>query len=121
MTIGLLDDDMPPSRQPVLPATLDAGAETLLLRRRIADDRIQVLRLWRAPEQFRDGTPLWIGTTQTLAYTRPFDILGLWQPQADTRDAYVSLRAALAGFQTREGLHPESGTPVLRLRTTTAE
>ncbi|MGI8561490.1 MAG: VTT domain-containing protein [Luteimonas sp.] len=121
MTIGLLDDDMPASRQPVLPATLDASAETLLLRRRIADDRIQVLRLWRAPEQFRDGTPLWIGTTQTLAYTRPFEVFGLWQPQADTRDAYVSLRAALAGFETREGLHPASGMTVLRLRTMTTE
>jgi hypothetical protein len=80
-----------------------------------------VLRLWRAPRQSREGTPLWIGTTQTLAYTRPFDLFGLWQPQADTRDAYAALRTALAGFDTREDVHPESGAPVLRLRTTAPE
>lgn len=116
-TVGLLDDDTPPSRQPVLPATLDASAETLLLRRRLADDRIQVLRLWRAHEQFIDGTPLWIGTTQTLAYTQPFGLFGLWQPQADTRNAYLALRVALTGFEAEQGTHPQSGTPVLRLRT----
>jgi membrane protein DedA with SNARE-associated domain/membrane-associated phospholipid phosphatase len=120
-TIGLLDDDTPAPRQPVLPATLDAAAETLLLRRPLAEDRLQVLRLWRAPRQSREGTPLWIGTTQTLAYTRPFDLFGLWQPQADTRDAYAALRTALAGFDTREDVHPESGAPVLRLRTTAPE
>ncbi|MDQ3495824.1 MAG: LssY C-terminal domain-containing protein, partial [Pseudomonadota bacterium] len=116
-TVGLLDDDTPPARQPVLPATLDASAETLLLRRRLDDERIQVLRLWRAPAQFADGTPLWIGSTQTLVYTRPFDAFGLWQPQADSRAAYLALRSALAGFEAEEGVHPASGLPVLRVRT----
>src|SRR3546814_7874868 len=32
-TLQLLDDDVPRERQPVLPATLDTEAETLLLRR----------------------------------------------------------------------------------------
>jgi membrane protein DedA with SNARE-associated domain len=116
-TLGLLDADTPPARQPVLPATLDASAETLLLRRRLDDDRIHVLRLWRAPAQFTDGTPLWIGSTQTLAYTRPFAAFGLWQPEADNRAAYLALRTALAGFEAEEGVHPASGLPVLRLRT----
>lgn len=115
--IGLLDDDTPPSQQPVLPATLDASAESLLLRRTLDADRIQALRLWPAPERFSDGTPLWIGTTQTLVHTRPFGLFGLWQPTTGTRNAYLDLRTALEGFDVAEGLHPGSGTPVLRLRT----
>jgi hypothetical protein len=115
--IGLLDDDTPPSQQPVLPATLDARAESLLLRRALAADRIQVLRLWPAPERFSDGTPLWIGTTQTLVHTRLFGLFGLWQPTTGTRGAYFQLRDAVEGLDAEEGLHPGSGTPVLRLRT----
>ena len=116
-TLGLLDGDTPASAQPVLPATLDAEAETLLLRRPLGDDRIQVLRLWRAPKQFVDGTPLWLGTTQTLRYTQPFGVFGLWQPQPDARVAYASLRDDLKTFEPIEGTHPHSGAPVLRLRT----
>lgn len=116
-TLRLLDDDTPPLQQPVLPATLDATAESLLMRRTIDENRLQVLRLWRAPLQFRDGEPLWIGTVQTLRYVRPFNLFGLWQPQADARDAYLRVRGDLEGFQSREAAHPHSGQPVLRLRT----
>ncbi|GAA4859595.1 bifunctional DedA family/phosphatase PAP2 family protein [Luteimonas vadosa] len=116
-TIGLLDDGAPPARQPVLPATLDASAESLLLRRPLPDGRLHVLRLWAAPRQFADGTPLWIGATQTLVHARPFGVFGLWQPGVRSREAYVDLRAAMDGFDVEEGLHPGSGTPVLRLRT----
>ncbi len=115
-TLRLLDDDVPPSRQPVLPATLDASAEVLMMRRLVAPDRLRVLRLWRAPVGLDDDTPLWIGTTQTLHYTRPFGVLGLWQPQADAHDAYLLLRRELEPFESREGLHPTSGEPVLRMR-----
>lgn len=115
-TLRLLDDDLPPSTQPVLPATLDAEAETLLLRRPLGADRIQVVRLWRAPKQFVDGTSLWLGTTQTMRWTKPLGVFGLWQPQADARGAYLALRADLAGFEHIEGTHPHSGEPVLRLR-----
>lgn len=114
--LGLLDEDLPAAAQPVLPATLDAQAETLLLRRPLGDDRIQVLRLWRAPTQFVDGTPLWLGTTQTLRWTRPFGVFGLWQPQPGARDAHLALRADLADFEHAEGRHPLSGEPVLRLQ-----
>src|SRR5690606_9321520 len=113
----LLDDDTPALAQKVLPATLGASAEALLLRRTLDDGRLVVLRLWRAPRQPRDGTPLWIGTAQVLAHQRPFDLFGLWSPQSDAETAYGLLRGDLGGFAMREGTHPASGQPVLRLRT----
>src|SRR5690606_14817972 len=112
----LLDDDTPPLRQKVLPATLGASAEALLMRRTLDDGRLVVLRLWRAPRQPRDGTPLWVGTVQTLAHQRPFDLFALWSPEADARPAYALLRDDLAGLAQREDPHPVSGEPVLRLQ-----
>ena len=117
-TLGLLDDDTPPGLQPVLPATLGSEAETLLLRRPLADGRIQALRLWRAPAQLADGTPLWIGTTQTLTFEQPLNgLFGVWLPVADNDSAYRDLRRALTGFPMREATHPHTGAPVLRVRT----
>ncbi|MEN1929079.1 bifunctional DedA family/phosphatase PAP2 family protein [Luteimonas sp. MJ250] len=115
-TLLLLDDDTPALEQKVLPATLGASAETLLARRTLDDGRILVLRLWHAPRQPRDGTPLWIGTVQTLSHARPFDLFGLWSPDADTSSAYALLRKDLAGSDLREDPHPASGEQVLRLR-----
>jgi len=54
---------------------------------------------------------------QTLVHTRPFDLFGLWSPDADTDGAYALLREDLAGLDLREDPHPASGVPVLRLRT----
>lgn len=115
--LGLLNDDTPPSEQPVLPATLDTEAEALLLRRQVSGHEAQVLRLWRAPARLSDGTPLWVGTAQTLHYTRRFGMLGLWQPQVDGHAAWSALRGDLDGLDTREGAHPQSGLPVVRIRT----
>ncbi|WP_024889391.1 bifunctional DedA family/phosphatase PAP2 family protein [Luteimonas huabeiensis] len=116
-TLGLLDDDTPPAQQPVLPATLDTEAEVLLMRRPAGDGRLQVLRLWHAPALL-DGEPLWVGTVQTLEYARPlFGLFGLWQPLADGHAAWRALREDLAGFETAEAVHPQSGVPVLRVRT----
>ncbi|MEO6264052.1 MAG: VTT domain-containing protein [Luteimonas sp.] len=117
-TLGLLDDDRPPRVQPVLPATLDAEAEALLLRRPAPDGRIQVLRLWRAPARLADGTPLWLGSAQTLRYTRPLAAFGLWQPETDAGAAHAAVRDALDGFAMRESAHPEGKIPVLRVRST---
>src|SRR5690606_21361445 len=116
-TLLLLDDDTPALAQKVLPATLEASAETLLMRRTLDDGRLVVLRLWRAPRQPRDGTPLWIGTAQTLTHVRPFDLFGLWSPDADASGAYALLREDLRDLAPREDPHPASGEPVLRLRT----
>ena len=116
-TLGLMDDDVEPPDQPVLPATLDTEAETLLLRRQVAPERAQVLRLWRAPVALDDGTPLWVGSVQTLHYTRPFNLFGLWQPRADGHAAWEDLREALRELDARAEPHPQSDLPVLRIRT----
>ena len=124
-TLGLLDDDTPAAQQPVLPATLDTEAEALLLRRPTADGRLQVLRLWHAPARLADGTPLWVGTTQTLEFAHPLSgLFGIWLPVADgdrhADEALQALRHALTGFPMRESPHPHTGTPVLRVRTDAA-
>lgn len=116
-TLGLLDDDIAAADQPVLPATLDTEAETLLLRRQIAPDRVQVLRLWRAPIALAEGTPLWVGSVQTLHHTRPFDLFALWQPRPDGHSAWEDLHQAVQGLDTQVEPHPQSGLPVLRIRT----
>jgi membrane-associated phospholipid phosphatase len=116
-TLRLLDDDVPPERQPVLPATLDTEAEAMLLRRpgKRAGET-EVLRLWRAPARLADGTPLWVGTTQVLHWSEPFGLFGLWLPVRDTGVAHDDVRAALAGFDAAQAPHPQTGVPVLRLR-----
>lgn len=117
-TIALLNDDAAPLEQAVLPATLDAQAESLLLLRpSTRPDEQYALRLWRAPAKLDDGTPLWLGTSQVLRLNKPLDAAALWLPTSDDVRAHATVRAALAGFGGIEatGLH---GTPVLRLRTT---
>ncbi|TWI06156.1 membrane protein DedA with SNARE-associated domain [Luteimonas cucumeris] len=117
-TLGLLDDDTSPLQQPVLPATLDGHAEALLMLHPGSDGKQQyALRLWQAPARLHDGTPLWIGTTQTLHYVRPFDVAGLWQPQQDPSAAHDELRKALHGSDVREEAHPRTGNRILRVRT----
>ncbi|MFS2294770.1 MAG: hypothetical protein FWJ90_19085, partial [Actinomadura sp.] len=55
---------------------------------------------------------------QTLHYTRPFDLFGLWQPRADGHSAWDDLRDAVdAGLDARVEPHPQSGLPVMRIRT----
>ena len=115
--LNLLDDDVPPPGKPVLPATLDAIAESLLMRRASGDGRIEVLRLWRAPAAPDDGIPLWPGTSQAMLQTRPFGLFGLWQPQPDAHGVHRGLRDVLTAFEWREDVHPQSGVPTLRLRT----
>jgi membrane-associated phospholipid phosphatase len=116
-TLQLLNDDIPPERQPVLPATLDTEAETLLLRRPGAQPgQIMLVRLWRAPVQLADGGPLWVGTTQMLHYAEPFDLFGLWLPDPDSGVAHDDVRAAMAGFAMQQAPHPQTGVDVLRLR-----
>ena len=108
---ALLDEDRDVALQPVLPATLDAEAESLLLRRPGSHPgEILVLRLWHAPALLDDGMSLWLGSTQTLHYTRPFDAFGLWQPQADDGGAHAALRDALDGFALHERPNPIADT-----------
>ena len=122
-TLGLLDPKRRSARQPVLPATLDAEAEALLFRRPGArPDTVHVLRLWRAPALLDQGQPLWVGSTQTLRFTRPIPAFGLWMPEADDGEAHALVSAALtaqtaAGIEHGEAPHPDGGLKVLRLRT----
>lgn len=115
--LNLLDDAVPQAEHPVLPATLDAVAETLLMRRDSGEDLVEVLRLWRAPVRLDDGSELWVGTSQSMRYTRPFNAFGLWQPQPDAHGVHRGLREVLDAFPSREEVHPQSGVPTLRLRT----
>ena len=118
-TLALLDDDAPPQAQAVLPATLDAHAEALLLLRsgRHPGERF-ALRLWPAPIQLDDGTPLWIGTAQTLQLTRPLDVATLWQPVPGDGAARVAAAIALDGFAPVHALHPhDPSVSVMRLQT----
>ena len=119
-TVGLLDDDTPADEQPVLPATLDAHAETLLLLHDgRTDDEQYALRLWQAPAVLHDGAPLWLGSTQTLRLSRPLGVAALWLPERDDGQAHAMVKVVLGDFESREAPHPSSGTPVLRLRTST--
>ena len=117
-TLGLLDPQRSLEQEPVLPATLDAEAETLLLRIRGATpDTIHVLRVWRAPAMLDSGQPLWIGSMQTMRFVRPTPVFGLWMPQADDGAAHARVRAALGDLPSAESMHPDGNLQVLRLRT----
>jgi len=116
--LGLLDDDTPPSEQPVLPATLDTDAEKLLMRRTIGERRIQVLRLWRAPVLLDNAHPLWIGTVQTLVYTEPlWGLFNLWRPVNDHDEALHALQDDLNDWPRQVSRHPQSRVWVLRTLT----
>lgn len=121
-TIGLLDDDLPPAQQPVLPATLDARAESLLMLHTAPTgpdgrERLYALRLWPAPAALDDGTPLWLGASQRLHLARPFDAAALWRPEPDDGEALAQVREALKAFAPAEATHPITAQPVLRLWT----
>ncbi len=114
--LGLLDEERASSEQPVLPGTLDARAEALLLRRAgPRPDTLQVLRVWRAPASLDDGTPLWLGNTQALVYAHPLHAFGLWRPFDDGGAAHEALREAIGdAFPVRES--ETDGARVLRVR-----
>ena len=76
-----------------------------------------MLRIWRAPVLLDEGQPLWVGSTQTLRWSRPIPAFGLWMPVADDGMAHAQVRTALAGFDNAEGTHPQGELRVLRLRT----
>jgi hypothetical protein len=117
-TVGLLDDDKPTQRQPVLPATLDAQAETLLmLRDGDHKDEQYALRLWPAPVLLGDGTPLWLGSTQTLHLTKPLGAAALWLPASDDGHAHALVAEALKGLESQQSAHPHGATQVLRVKT----
>src|SRR5690606_19796952 len=116
-TLQLLDDDEPPERQPVLPATLGGHAEALLMRRVAGHEgAVYVLRLWPAPARMSDGSPLWIGASQAMHFSKPLAAFGLWRPfDAHQADAHAAVAGALVTIGVAISPHPYSGLPVIRL------
>jgi membrane protein DedA with SNARE-associated domain/membrane-associated phospholipid phosphatase len=112
--LGLLDDDRAPSAQAVLPATLGAEAEVLLMRRSgPGQGEEQVLHVWRASVRLDDGSPLWLGSAQAMHHVRVLDTMGLWQPVPDNDAADRAVRAALSVFPAHAA--DRDGIDVLRV------
>ena len=88
-----------------------------MVRAGAAANELHALRLWHAPVALSDGTPLWIGTAQTLQLGRPLNVVSLWRPAPDSHATYALIRRDLQRFAPMEQLHPTGGMPVLRLRT----
>ncbi|MDR6093417.1 VTT domain-containing protein [Stenotrophomonas sp. SORGH_AS_0321] len=115
----MLDQDTGADALPVLPATLDTQVESLLMvRDGERPDERHVLRLWPATKVLQPGdVPLWLGSAQTLRFTRHFEWIGMWHPLRGIDPAMSAVKASVDGLPMQEGVHPESGLPVLRLRT----
>lgn len=120
--LNLLDNDLPPTGQPVLPATLDTRAERLVMIR----DGVQpgmrfVLRVWPANALLQPGeTPLWIGSAQVLKHQQAVGLVGLWRPLREADAALLAVTAATQPLAHRIDAHPQSQLPVLRIRTDAA-
>jgi membrane protein DedA with SNARE-associated domain/membrane-associated phospholipid phosphatase len=117
--LSLLDNDEQGADQPVLPATVDTRAEALLMLREGAQPgQRYALRLWATPIRLQPGDePVWIGSAQTLEHRKVFGLIGLWRPLAEAQPPLQALIDASNGLDQDIAPHPETGLPVLRLRT----
>ena len=107
----------------MLPATLDTRAESLLmLRDGDQPGEIYVLRLWPADTRLQPGdVPLWIGSAQVMQQQRAFNLIRLWRPLREARTALDAVTQATSDLDHAIAPHPDSGLPVLRLRTEGAD
>ena len=121
--LNLLDADVPDLEHPVLPATLDTRAESLLMLRQGArPDEMLALRLWAAPTVLQPGDlPLWIGSVQTLQHQRAFNYIGMWRPLREAGSSLDALNEAVQPLPRQVAPHPETGHEVLRIRTDGSE
>ncbi|MDV3467634.1 VTT domain-containing protein [Stenotrophomonas sp. C3(2023)] len=118
--LQMLEKNTAPRELPVLPATLDTQVESLLMvRDGEREDELFVLRLWPAGHVLQPGDqPLWLGSAQTLRHTRHFKWIGMWHPLRGVDPALQAVRGALQGsLPEAQDMHPQSGLPVLRIRT----
>ncbi|MEL1266099.1 bifunctional DedA family/phosphatase PAP2 family protein [Pseudoxanthomonas putridarboris] len=116
--LNLLDSDLPDDQQPILPATLDTRAESLLMLKGGRAGEVLVLRLWPAHARLQPGdTPLWIGSAQVLQQQRAFNLIRLWRPLREARTALDAVTEATQSLDHQIAPHPQSGLPVLRIRT----
>ncbi|MGH8088588.1 MAG: LssY C-terminal domain-containing protein, partial [Stenotrophomonas sp.] len=115
----MLDKSATPDEVPVLPATLDTQVESLLLLRAgNAPNEIFALRLWPASAELQPGEqPLWLGSAQTLHYQQHFHLIGMWRPMRGIDPSLKAVRDALEGLPQQVETHPDTGMPVLRVRT----
>ena len=113
----------PAGQQPVLPATLDTRAESLLMLRPGANpDEMYALRLWPAPASVREAgreQPLWIGSAQVLRHRQAFNLVDMWLPLSEADAALAAVTVAVSGLPNGIAIHPDSKLPVLRVRTDT--
>jgi len=119
----MLDQGTGAQELPVMPATLDTRVETLLmvLDGEHADER-HVLRLWPAGAMLQPGNqPLWLGSAQTLRFTRHFNWIGMWHPMRGVDPAMAAVKQSIDGLPMQQQIHPATGLPVLMLRTDQAE
>lgn len=119
--LGLLDRRAGPATSAVLPATLDTQVEALLMvHPGNRPDEQYALRLWPTPARLQPGAvPVWLGTAQTLRYDRHLHLLGLWLPLREADPALDTVQHALEGLPMHRQAHPDTGLPVLRVRTDT--
>lgn len=104
---------------PILPATLDTQVEALLMVRHAAPGHVHVLRLWPAAARLQPGAqPLWVGSTQTLRYSRHFSLIGLWYPLRGVDPALSALRQALDPLPYRLEQRRRSQVPVILIDST---
>jgi hypothetical protein len=117
--LNLLDNDLPDAELPVLPATLDTRAESLLmLRAGVQPGETFVLRLWTAHTQLQPGaSPLWIGSAQVLQRQRAFGLISVWRPLREADAALRAVTLATDELEHQLAPHPETDLPVLRIRT----
>ncbi|MBN8792431.1 MAG: VTT domain-containing protein [Stenotrophomonas nitritireducens] len=120
--LAMLDSKATPEQVPVLPATLDTNVESLLMLRQGAQpDELYALRLWPAPVRLQPGqAPLWLGSAQTLRYQCHFKLFGLWLPLRGVDPALEAVKQSLDGMDTRTQAMPESGMPLLMVRSAQA-
>ena len=101
--LGLLDDDTPATRQPVLPADASTARPKplLLVRPGARPDERFVLRLWRAPAGWATARRCgWAAPRRCSADAARSALFALWRPQAVTeRDAEPAF-AALAALRS---------------------
>ncbi|WP_460457511.1 bifunctional DedA family/phosphatase PAP2 family protein [Arenimonas alkanexedens] len=113
-----LDKDVTPRELPVLPATHQGRAEALVMVRRGAQaGEMKVLRLWATPLRLRPGSErVWIGTVQTLRFTRRIDFFSYWQAQPGEDALLEALRKDVRGLDSALDARSDDGQRVLRLR-----
>ncbi len=118
-TLSVLDGDNVPEQHPILPAALEGRPESLLMvHEGDRPDERRVLRLWPAPARLADGTPLWVGTVQTMRHRQVLGVAWLWLPVNDEGAAYAQLQTDLEPLERREEGQRSDGIRVLRLTTT---